>query len=243
MSATRPRPNTPGLWALPQFESTAAMSIPKASKPPRTPWTVACTGMSIALPATPRSARSVMPCCGPPVRPDGRLDARLWLVQPAAIARNKSRPWQFHAGGAPDPRSLRSARASRRALGAGCPQRHGAAPWDQPSQLGRPNQPSRAGPTSPALNCGNARNDGVRSPEFSARLLAQRSQNASCWEFLDWVRCWSWWVGPGAGHQVMSFSLGDGAVGRDRRRVPRRPLGADLGRAGRRAGHHGSLPG
>jgi hypothetical protein len=60
----------------PRSESTAAMSILKASWPPRRPWTVACTGMSIAWPATPRSARSVMPCCGPPVRPDGRLDAQ-----------------------------------------------------------------------------------------------------------------------------------------------------------------------
>jgi hypothetical protein len=56
----------------PRCGSTAAMSIPKASWPPSTPRSVACTGMSIAWPATPRSAWSVMPCCGQPVRPDGR---------------------------------------------------------------------------------------------------------------------------------------------------------------------------
>jgi hypothetical protein len=68
------RPSPP-----PQFESTVAMSIPKASWPPSTPWSVAFTGMSIAWPATPRSARSAMPYCGQPVQPDGRLDLDRWL--------------------------------------------------------------------------------------------------------------------------------------------------------------------
>ena len=61
------------LWARPRFESMAAMSIPKASWPPSTPWSVACTGMSIALPATRRSVGSVMRCCGQPVGPNGRM--------------------------------------------------------------------------------------------------------------------------------------------------------------------------
>jgi hypothetical protein len=46
------------LWARPRSASTAAMSTPKASWPPSTAWSVACTGMSIALPATTRNARS-----------------------------------------------------------------------------------------------------------------------------------------------------------------------------------------
>jgi hypothetical protein len=57
----------------PRSESRAAMSIPNRSWPPSTPWSVACTGMSIAWPATPRSARSVTPCSGPPVPPDAHL--------------------------------------------------------------------------------------------------------------------------------------------------------------------------
>jgi hypothetical protein len=58
----------------PRFASMAAMSIPKANWPPSTPWSVACTGTSIAWPAIPRSTRSPMPCSGQPVRPDGRVN-------------------------------------------------------------------------------------------------------------------------------------------------------------------------
>jgi hypothetical protein len=47
----------------PQCASTAAMSIPKASWPPNTPWTVACTAMSIAWPATRRVHKCVHAAC------------------------------------------------------------------------------------------------------------------------------------------------------------------------------------
>jgi hypothetical protein len=62
----------------PRCGSTAATLIPKVSWARSRRWSVACPGMSIALPVIRRSGGSVMRCCGQPVGPDGRTDADPW---------------------------------------------------------------------------------------------------------------------------------------------------------------------
>jgi hypothetical protein len=85
--------------ARPRSVSTAAKSTPKASWPPSTAWSVACTGMSIALPAIRRSAQSVRPCSRQPVDLTAAWTPGLWLVQPAAMPRSKSGPWEAASSG------------------------------------------------------------------------------------------------------------------------------------------------
>jgi hypothetical protein len=64
---------------------------PDGELPASTPWSVACTGMSIAWPATPRSGRSVRRSCGRPVGAEQReLTAN--ALQPDSSSRHTTTP-------------------------------------------------------------------------------------------------------------------------------------------------------